>query len=57
LGIESGDVLVLVESEQGILLTPRQGLLRQVRADFAGAPLVDELLAERREAAQLEERA
>lgn len=57
LNIESGDVLVLVEAEDGVVLMPRQALLRRVRAEFAGTPLVEELLADRREASRDEDRA
>jgi AbrB family looped-hinge helix DNA binding protein len=57
LGIDSGDVLVVVEADDGIVLMPRQALLRRVRAGFGGAPLVDELLADRREASLDEDRA
>jgi len=53
--LEAGDRLLLVETSDGLLLATREQLLRKVREELAGLPLVDELLAERRAAAALED--
>jgi len=48
---DSGARLVMVETPDAVVLMTRQQLRDRVRHDFAGLRLVDELLAERREAA------
>lgn len=54
-GIESGTRLVLVEAEGGLVLFTREQLRDRIRAQLAGENLVDELIAERREAAVRED--
>jgi AbrB family looped-hinge helix DNA binding protein len=49
-----GTVLVLLETDDGVTLISRDELERQVQAEFAGADLVTELLAERRAEAERE---
>jgi UDP-N-acetyl-D-mannosaminuronic acid transferase (WecB/TagA/CpsF family) len=46
--------LVLLETDDGVTLISRDELERQVQAEFAGADLVTELLAERRAEAERE---
>ncbi len=53
----AGTALVLVETEDGLLLTERATALRRIREHVAGAPLVGELLAERRTEAAAEDAA
>lgn len=43
-----GTTLILVETADGLLLTERATALRLIRERLAGAPLVDELIAEHR---------
>lgn len=50
-----GTALVLIETEDGLLLTERETALRRIRALVGGAPLVDELIAERRREAAVED--
>jgi hypothetical protein len=47
-GWPEGSVLLLLETDDGVLLTTRDDLERQVRAELAGANLVADLLEERR---------
>jgi bifunctional DNA-binding transcriptional regulator/antitoxin component of YhaV-PrlF toxin-antitoxin module len=47
-GMREGAVLVLLETELGVILLSREQLKSLVRADLAGADLVAQLLAERR---------
>jgi AbrB family looped-hinge helix DNA binding protein len=50
-GLHEGSTLVLLEAPSGLVLLTRQQLRDRVRADLAGADLVDALLAERRASA------
>jgi AbrB family looped-hinge helix DNA binding protein len=54
-GLREGDQLVFVESPIGIVMLTREQLLARVREDLAGVGLVDDLLDERRRAAQVED--
>lgn len=54
-GFERGTVLVISETEDGLLLMTREQLERRVRASLAGHDVVGELLAERRAAAAAED--
>jgi bifunctional DNA-binding transcriptional regulator/antitoxin component of YhaV-PrlF toxin-antitoxin module len=56
-GIAEGTVLVLLETDGGLVLLTRDQLRQRVRADFAGTDLVTELLAERRASAEAEDAA
>jgi len=47
-GWTEGSVLLLLETEDGVLLVTRDDLERQVQSELAGSDLVNELLAERR---------
>jgi AbrB family looped-hinge helix DNA binding protein len=47
-GLTEGTVLVLLETEGGLVLLTRDQLRDRVRADLAGLDLVGELMAERR---------
>ena len=47
-GLAEGRQLVLVETDDGIVLLTQDQLKRRVRADLEGLRLVDELLAARR---------
>ena len=49
---KQGTTLILVETSEGLLLTERDTALNMIREKLADRPLVDELLAERRAAAQ-----
>ncbi|MBW4042918.1 MAG: AbrB/MazE/SpoVT family DNA-binding domain-containing protein [Acidobacteria bacterium] len=53
----AGTELILVETDEGLLLTERSTALRRVRALVGGAPLVDDLLSERRREAEAEDAA
>ena len=55
-GMTAGSPLVLVEADGGILLLTREQALARVRSDLAGQDLVGDLLAERRRAAEAENR-
>lgn len=55
-GLTEGVPLIALETDGGIVLMTRAQLLRRVRDEFAGVDLVDELLAERRQAAVKEQR-
>ena len=57
LGLQAGDPLVLVESPAGLVLLTREQLKTRVRDDLRGPSLVDELLEERRRAADDEDAA
>lgn len=54
-GIGEGTQLVLVDSPEGLALLTRDQLKRRVRADLAGPSLVEDLLADRRTAAEKED--
>jgi bifunctional DNA-binding transcriptional regulator/antitoxin component of YhaV-PrlF toxin-antitoxin module len=56
-GIAEGTVLVLLETDGGLVLLTRDQLRQRVRADLAGTDLVTELLAERRAIAEAEDAA
>jgi len=46
---------MLLESPGGLILMTREQLLDRVRSDLAGLDLVGELLADRRNAARIED--
>lgn len=54
-GLAAGTPMVLVESAEGLALLTREQLRDRVRSDLAGLNLVDELLADRRRAADAED--
>ena len=54
-GLTQGTPLVLLETPTGLVLVTRQQLPAGVRDEVAGADLVGELLADRREAAEAED--
>lgn len=56
-GLVSGSALVLLETSAGLVLLTRQQLRDRVRSDLAGADLVDQLLAQRRDDAAAEDAA
>ena len=55
-GLDPGQPLVLVESENGIVLLTREQLKARVRGDLAGLDLVGDLLAERARSSTAEDR-
>ena len=55
--LEEGASLTLMETTKGLVLLTRAQLQALVREELAGLDLVSELLAERRAAAQREDRA
>ena len=55
-GLQPGDPLVLVDTGDGVVVLTREQARARVRAQLAGPSLVDELLAERREAAASDDR-
>lgn len=55
--ITEGTVLVLVDTDSGILLLTREQLRERVRAELTGVDLVADLLGERRAAAAAEDAA
>lgn len=54
-GLEEGTRLVLLPTTAGLVLMTKEQLRQRVHQDLAGLDLVDQLLAERREAAALED--
>jgi bifunctional DNA-binding transcriptional regulator/antitoxin component of YhaV-PrlF toxin-antitoxin module len=54
-GLEEGTRLVLLPTTAGLVLMTKEQLRQRVHRDLAGLDLVDQLLAERREAAALED--
>ena len=54
LHLEPGALVLLVETDDGVVLTTREQAKRLVRAQLAGVDVVAELLAERRRAAAVE---
>ncbi|MDY7105895.1 MAG: AbrB/MazE/SpoVT family DNA-binding domain-containing protein [Actinomycetota bacterium] len=54
-GLAEGSVLVLVDTDAGLVVLTREQLRDRVRADLAGLDLVSELLGERRAVAALED--
>ncbi|MXW34210.1 MAG: AbrB/MazE/SpoVT family DNA-binding domain-containing protein [Chloroflexi bacterium] len=54
-GIEEGAQLMLLETDDGLVLLTREQLLGRVRGDLAGLDLVADLLADRRLAARIED--
>lgn len=57
LDLAVGTPLVLVDTPRGVVMTTREQLKELVRADLAGRDLVQELLDERRAAADREDAA
>jgi bifunctional DNA-binding transcriptional regulator/antitoxin component of YhaV-PrlF toxin-antitoxin module len=55
LHLEAGTPMLLVESPRGLVLATREQLKQLVREQLAGPSLVNELLAERRAAAALDD--
>ncbi len=53
--LHEGKKLVLLESSEGLVLLTRNQLRDRVREDLKGLKLVEELLAERRRAAERED--
>ena len=47
----SGTVIILTETPDGVLLVDRATALKTIRKDLGARPLVEELIAERRAAA------
>lgn len=56
-GFEPGTALVLVDTDDGILLISREALLRRVRDRLRGSSLAQELADDRRGAAATEDAA
>ena len=54
-GLVAGSPMVLLESPDGLVLLTREQLRDRVRNDLAGLDLVNELLADRRRAAAIED--
>ena len=54
-GLVAGSPMVLVESPDGLVLLTRDQLRDRVRSDLAGRDLVNQLLADRRRAAVIED--
>jgi AbrB family looped-hinge helix DNA binding protein len=55
-GWESGTRLIVLETDEGVMLVTREQLHDRVRADLAGTDVVGELLAERRAESAAEDR-
>jgi AbrB family looped-hinge helix DNA binding protein len=55
-GLDPGQPLVLVESDNGIVLLTREQLKARVRGDLAGLDLVGDLLADRARSSATEDR-
>jgi bifunctional DNA-binding transcriptional regulator/antitoxin component of YhaV-PrlF toxin-antitoxin module len=55
-GLDRGQPLVFVETDDGIVLLTREQLKRRVRADLGGLDLVGDLLAERSRSSAAEDR-
>jgi AbrB family looped-hinge helix DNA binding protein len=55
-GLVAGTPLVLFDTPTGMIVLTRRQLRDRVRADLAGLDLVSDLLAERRQAADAEDR-
>ena len=53
-GLVEGTPLIVLDTPAGIVLLTREQLRARVRSELAGTDLVEELLAERRAAAQAE---
>ncbi|MCY3650867.1 MAG: AbrB/MazE/SpoVT family DNA-binding domain-containing protein [Acidimicrobiaceae bacterium] len=54
-GLVAGSPMVLLESPDGLVLLTREQLRDRVRKDLAGLDLVNELLADRRREAAIED--
>ena len=54
-GMQEGSVLVLIETERGVVLLSREQAKALVRADLSKLDLVGELLADRRREAALDD--
>lgn len=52
---DEGTRLILLDTDDGVVLLTREQLRDRVRAGLAGRPLVDELLQERRREAERED--
>lgn len=50
-GLHEGAKLVLLQTDEGLVLMSREQLRQRVREDLAGVDLVSDLLAERRRSA------
>jgi len=55
-GLTEGSPLVFVETDAGLVLLTREQVKARVRADLSGVDLVDQLLADRRQASAGEDR-
>jgi len=55
-GLTEGSPLVFVETDDGLVLLTREQVKARVRADLSGVDLVDQLLADRRQASAGEDR-
>lgn len=53
--LDEGAVMILLETEGGLVLMTQAQLQARVRADLEGTSLMEELLAERRAAARAED--
>jgi len=51
-----GTRLVLIDSDDGLVIMTREQMKRRVRKDYRGSALVDSLIADRRSAAADEDR-
>lgn len=56
IGLSVGTPLLLLESEEGMVVMTRAQALRRLRGQLVGASLVEELLEDRRRAAAEEDR-
>ena len=56
LHLEVGSVLLLIETEQGVVMTTREQATRLLRAQLGGESMVEQLLEDRRTAAATEDR-
>lgn len=56
IGLSEGTPLLLLESEEGMVVMTRAQALRRLRGQLVGASLVEELLEDRRRAAAEEDR-
>lgn len=54
-GLAEGTPLILIETDDGLLMFTREQLERRVRSDLAGIDLLGELSADRRAAAAAED--
>lgn len=54
-GLQEGAAVIFMESPSGLILTTRQDLLARIQSELESSKLVEELLAERRREAALED--